>query len=468
MSKLLLLGFTLWLGFGCVSTPPKTTAARAVDFRIRDFTTQKLANGLTLLWVPDLSLPYVSFQIMIKAGSAQDPTGKEGLAYDTARLLTQGTAKRSAPQIAEDIEQIGGAIGRNVENDVTMISTSSLSFNRDALLEQFREILLTPSFPARELERERKNVLASLAKMGDSAEAFAEVQSERFLYGDHPYGHLTNGTFKAQGAMQRRDLEDFYARYYRPSNAVLAVTGQFDSAYKQQIIQAFGSWVDKTSTKPELADFPPLTGVEVLLVDRADLKQAQIQIAGKGIARDTPQYLEVRAATRILGDFFLGSRLAEEIRVKRGLTYGIRAQVDPRLKPGPFSISTFTRIDKAAETIRESLNTYRLFVANGVTDTEVASVKALLRGQFPRNFETPEALARQLLLLDLYGVPADYLKNYYANLDGITKASMNEAIKRYFDPNNLRVLVYAPRSSVEAELKKLGPVVVRNYKDFLQ
>ena len=453
---------------GCVTKSPLSSVARATEFKVRDYTVDKLPNGLTIMWLPDMSLPYLSFQLLVKVGSAQDPVGREGLAFDTARMLSQGTTTRGAPQIAEDIEQIGGFFGRDVQNDATIISTSSLSMNRKSLLEQFREVVLSPSFPPKELERERKNILASLSKIGDSAEAFAEIQSERFYYGDHPYAHVVNGTFKAQAAINASELKGFYDRYYRPSNSILAVTGQYDAEFKNQIIAAFSGWPDKTLTKAEVPEVPAIEGVRTRLIDRPDLNQAQIQILGRGIARATPEYLEVRAAIRILGDFFLGSRLAEEIRVKRGLTYGIRAGVDPRVQPGPFSISTYTRVDKAAETVRETLNVYRNFVKNGVTEGEVDAVKALMRGQFPRVFETPEALARQLLLLELYGVPLDYLANYYANIDRLNKASLDAAIAKYFAPENLRILVYAPRASVEAELKSLGPVEVVPYKTLLR
>ncbi len=175
----------------------------------------------------------------------------------------------------------------------------------------------------------------------------------------------------------------------------------------------------------------------------------------------------MRAGLKVLGESF-GSRLFEEIREKRGLTYHIHAWSDARAQTGPMGIYTFTRLDKIGETLEETLKVYRNFVAAGVTDAEVVQVKALMRGQFPRSFETPEALARQLLLLNRYGVGIDYLTNYFANVDKMTKASINAAIKKYFDPTNLKILVYAPKSKAEASLQKLGRVQVRDYKEFLQ
>jgi predicted Zn-dependent peptidase len=131
-------------------------------------------------------------------------------------------------------------------------------------------------------------------------------------------------------------------------------------------------------------------------------------------------------------------------------------------------IYTFTRVEKVGETVEQTLRTYREFVKDGVTEDEVKTVKALMRGQFPRMFETPEFLARQLLILDRYNIPDTYLTDYYAHLDAITRDSINLTIHKYFDPQNLRILVYAPAKATEASLKKLGKLEVKDYRDYLQ
>jgi zinc protease len=436
-------------------------------FQLRKFETQTLKNGLKVLWLADPSLPYISMELMINAGSSQDPAGKEGLAAFTAGMLEKGTKQRSATQISEDLEQIGSGIEAGVEPDYTMIAASALSFNKDNVLKQFGEVLLQPSFTNAEIERQRKNILGSLQKLADSPEAFTEYLMPRFLYGTHPYGHESVGTPKAVKTFKRMDLQNFYAANYDPAHSVIAIVGQYDDAWKESAVKMFETWKSKPSTSVEVPEFPAWKGRELMLVDRADLNQAQIQIGFKGIPRSTPEYLEFRGALKILGESF-GSRLFEEIRVKRGLTYHISAWFDPRLKPGPMGIYTFTRIDKIGETVEETLKTYKKFVDDGVTDAEVVEVKALMRGQFPRNFETAEALGKQLLILDRYGISPDYLTSYLNNVQAMTKDSINKTIKKYFDTENLRILVYAPRAKAEESMKKLGKLEIKNYKDFLQ
>lgn len=471
MSKICLSLMAMLIIAGCKSADTKSESASegkaaSAPFQIRNYETQVLKNGLTVLWIHDNSLPYVSLQLMIETGSSQDPAGKEGLAAFTGAMLERGTQKRKAMEIAEDLEQIGSGFDVEVQPDYMVASTSALSFNRDEALNLFHEILLTPKFPSAEVELHRKIALAGLSKLADHPEEFTEYLLPKFLYGNHPYGHQAAGNPASVKGMKAEDLKAFYGQHFTPANAVLAVTGQYDDAWKQKVVQAFEGWENKKDTVADIPDFPQWKGLELLLVDRPDLNQAQIQIGFKGIPRNIPEYMELRAALKILGESF-GSRLFDEIRVKRGLTYGIYSWFDPRLKPGPMGIYTFTRVEKVGETVQQTLNTYRLFVKDGVTDDEVATVKALMRGQFPRLFETPEALARQLLILHRYGISGDYLKNYLTNLNAITKASVNAAIKKYFDPDNLKVLVYAPRKAAEESLKSLGKIEVKSYRDFL-
>jgi zinc protease len=328
-------------------------------------------------------------------------------------------------------------------------------------------MMLTPSFPAAEIERERKLLIGSLQKLADRPDDFTEYLLPKFMYGNHPYGHESAGTPMAIRDFKKTDLEKFYKENYNPGNAVLAVVGQYDDAWKKSVVDAFSKWKPSASHVRDVPAFPQWSGTEVLLVDRADLNQAQVQIGFRGVPRNIPEYLDLRAALKVLGESF-GSRLFEEIREKRGLTYHISAWFDPRLQAGPMGIYTFTRLDKIGETVDETLKVYRNFVANGVTDAEVTEVKALMRGQFPRSFETPEQLARQLLLLNRYGIGVDYLTNYFANVNAMTKASINATIKKYFDPTNLKILVYAPKAKAEATLQKLGKVEIRDYKEFLR
>ena len=450
----------------CASRAPKpfAVAGAAVPFQLKPHTFESLPNGLTILWIEDGSLPYVALQMMVKTGSAADPVGREGLAHLTASMLEKGTQRRSASRVSADLEQIGSGFSADVTTDSIMLGSSSLSTTRDEVLEQFREIVLTPAFSNAELERHRKNVLASLNRLPDDADAFANHQFPSFLYGaTHPYGHSSGGTAKAIAAITAADVKGFYAQHFVPGNSVLAVVGQYDEAWRQGVRQAFAGWPGKPVPARTPPTFPEWKGIESRLIDRGDLNQAQVLIGTKGISRDVPDYMAVRAALKILGEGF-GSRLFEEIRVKRGLTYGIGAFFDPREGAGPFGIYTYTRVDKINEIVTETLRTYRDFVTKGVTDAEVELTKAQMNAQFVRMFETAESLATQLLILNRYAISEEYLTQHQVNLSRLTTAAVNEAIHHHFSPDDLRILIYAPAPAAEPTLKALGPLEIKGYR----
>lgn len=437
------------------------------EFTIPNPEVTELKNGLRIMWIPDTNLPYISFMMMLRSGAASDPAGKEGLASFTCGMLDKGTSKRSATRIADDLAQLGASFEAQAESDYMMLSSGSLSMHREDILKQFSEIVLNPIFPNSEIERQRKITVAGLMRVADSPEQFTEMNYPAFVFGKHPYGHDASGTLKSVKQIKKVDIQKFYAAEFVPNKAVLAVVGQFDDGFKKTVIKTFEGWKSKPGSKFSVPEFPAWTGIKSLLIDRPDLQQAQIQILYKGVPRNMKQYLELRAGLKILGESF-GSRLFEEIRVKRGLTYHINAWFDPREQAGPMGIYTFTRTDKIDETITESLNVLRKFIKEGVTDRELSDVKALMRGQLPRMLETKEALARQLLTLERYGVSIDYFNNYFANLDKMTKEDVNKTITQYFDPENLKIVVYAPKDKALNVLKSLGSVEVKNYKDFLK
>lgn len=474
MNRLILVFLTAVLA-ACGSKAKKTMEVGPTtalpNFHIRHYEKQTLANGLTVIWIPDESLPYISLQMMIKAGTSQDVSGKEGLSGFTARLLDKGTKKRKGPKIAEDLEQIGSGFEVEAQPDYILANVSALSFHRDNILDQFQEILLSPAFPKDEVERQKKLALAGLMKVADSPEGFLNYLFPPFLYGEgNAYSNRPSGNPRSVRTFTKADVQGFYDRFFNPAISVLAVVGKYDEAWKQKVVKSFEGWKRQPDHRKPAPDFPMLKSTELLLVDRPDLNQAQIRFGFKGISRSNPEYLELKAAEKILGDpsHGFGSRLFEEVREKRGLTYGIYSWFEPRAGTGPFEIQTFTRVEKTGEIIRETLKVYNKFVKDGVTDEEVSTVKAVLRAQFPRILETPEALARQLLYLNVFGVQDEYLANFYSNVDKLDKKDINAAIQKYFDPSNMRILVYAPKKATEDSLSGLGRLTVKEYKEFLR
>lgn len=424
-------------------------------YRLPEFEEKKLANGLQLLFVPDDSLPYVSFSLLIKAGSSRDPQGQEGLASFVAELLDKGTVRRSASQVAQELGDMGADFDANAGRDYTSTSISGLSIERNGLLKNFVEIVTQPAFSDAEIERLRKQFLAGIARRIDSPDALADLAFDKFLFGTHPYGQEANGNKKSVSSLRKKDMIRFYLTHYRPNNAILAVVGNLTPEYKSQVEQAFLRWEAKELPVQTMSRAGNASGIEVQIVDKPDLVQSQIRMGNIGIARTNADFIALRVANTILGGAF-ASRLNSRIRKDLGLTYGISSSFDARLEPGPFEISTFTKNSTVGELLSETHRLIKQFQESGVTSDELQRTKGYLKGIFPSAIETPEKLATNLVLLRFFGIPDSYLTNYLESIDGVSVSQLNRIIAKYFSADNMKIVIYSNASAVEPQVRALN------------
>jgi zinc protease len=401
----------------------------------------------------------------MRSGSNDDPQGLPGVASLVGELLDKGTAHRNATEIADSFGQQGTQFGVSVGKTYTLISVAGLSRTASTTVKEFLEIIKEPAFSEAELRRTRSQALAGVRQLVDEPNRFAGEVFDSYTYPGMPTGQPTPGTLLSIKQIQRKHIIKYYLANYRPNNSLLAVVGQYPPDIEAQIEQLTKDWVAKDVRTAMPDDMPITPGVALRLITKPDLKQAEVIFGQPGIRRADPQYLTLRLANTILGSSF-SSRLAAEIRVHQALTYHIDSTFDARLGRGPFLIETATRFEKVHDIIVETLKVLKEFREKGVTDVEVERARSFLKGNFPRALETPERLADNLLLLKYYAIDDDYLTHFFQHVDAITTGQINEAIKKYFDPGNIRVQVYAPRS-VEAQLKSIGPVEVKSIQEFM-
>ena len=254
-------------------------------FQLPTYEEKVLANGLQLLFVPDSTLPYVTYSMLIRTGSSQDPAGESGLASFVADLLDKGTVKRTAPQIAQELGQMGADFGASVSQDFTSISASGLSPQAEELLKNFTEIVMQPAFSDTEIDRLRKQTVAEIGREIDSPEAFASRAFDSYLFGSHPYGQASIGTLESVKALKKKNIIQHYLRYYRPNNAILAVIGKYTPELAAQVEKSFGAWTKRDVPAPTFGAAPPIEGVQIRLVDKPGLVQTQIRIGNLGIKR---------------------------------------------------------------------------------------------------------------------------------------------------------------------------------------
>jgi len=445
--KILALTFIF---LGC-STMNKNQTSSA--FKINKFETQTLQNGLQILWLPDTSLPRTSLQLIIKTGSVYESAPEAGLNSLVAGMLSESTKKRSALEMAEQLESNAIDFSSKGQADFTFLSVSALNIKKEQMLDFFTESLFEPAFKEADFKRRLSNTLAGIKKIADQPAQVADIMMLKNLYTNHAYGRLVSGSPDTLTKFEPSDCSRFYKSYYRPQRAMLAVTGHFDDDFKKQIIKSFLTWEKWEDLGQALPpQMPPQMGH--VFVNKKDLEQTEIRFAHLGISRNNPDYLALRLANMPLGGSF-ASRLNQKIRDDLGLTYNINSSFDTQWLSGNFDISTFTRHDKVSEMVVNVNQVFKEFAEKGITGSELSSAKAILIGQFPMALETTDRMAFNALSLWAYGVSFDYLTQFQENVNAITLEQVNQAIKKHFFPENLKITIYSDQSKIKSEMNEL-------------
>lgn len=425
-----------------------------------------LDNGLKLIVIEHHELPVVAFRLVLKSGAAFDPAGKAGLADLTAGLLRKGTENRTAIQIAEQIDFVGGSIGAGSGRDATYATCRVLEKHFDVGLDLLSDIVLNPVFAEEEIERLKKQTLAAIKQQKDDPASVANEKYQEFLFGDHPYGRPSEGTETSVAALTRDDIVGFHRSYYVPNNAILAVVGDVKPKEAIKAVKAkFSGWKGAQIAAPSYEQPPAVQGHQILLVDKPDLTQTYIRVGHLGVTRDNPDYFAVKVMNYILGGGGFSSRMMDEIRSQRGLTYGIGCKFDYNKLRGAYTVSTFTQNDSTAAAIKAIIEQIANFRAGGVTDKELEETKSFYTGYFPLQLETPSQIASEILNVELYSLGDNYLKDYRKNINAVTKEDIQRAAQKHLDPENLKLVVVSKAEEVKASLEPLGSVAVTSFLD---
>ena len=435
--------------------------AHAAPVQLPPVTRAKLKNGLTVLVLPTRRLPLVDLRLVARAGAVNDPPGKEGIASLTADLLTQGAGPRNAQQIAEDIAFVGGTLDASCGAEQLVVTCEVLKKDWETGLELFHDCVAAPAFPAAEFARKQDEALAGIASDRDDPSTVADKAILPFALGASRLAHPVSGWEKSVKGLTRDDVVAYHDRYMTPENSLLAVVGDVDPATLiPELEKRFADW--KPGKGGAAAPVPPLekiNGRTVRIINKPEVTQTQIRMASLGVAHNHPDYFPIVVANSILSGGFT-SRLINTIRVEQGLTYSISSSFRMYRDVGTFQISTFTRNATLRRIIDETFKVIRGLVDDGPSEDELEKAKRVLSGQFPLGLQAPDALARQLLDVEFFGLDPRYIQTYDEKVNAVAMADVRRALKSYFDIDNLRILVVSNPDSAKAALQGLGPIEV--------
>lgn len=412
-----------------------------------------LDNGITVLARDNFLSPSVVLRGYLRVGSVDDPPDQAGLAAFVADMLDHGTRNRTFDEISESIESIGASLGVGGGLHVTSFGIKCLAEDLDHVLGILADVLRNPTFPARETEKVRGQLVTALQERDDDPRGVANLMFLNVAYPDgHPYGRSSDGYVETVGSIARDDLAEFYHRYYGPADAIIAVAGAIDPEDAiLKVAKVLGDWQPADFRPPP--DVPAvryssgetqLTQVRREVREMPDKSQTDIVLGVPGIARDDPDYYSARLANTILGTFGMGGRLGDKVRDEQGMAYYIYSQLSAHLGRGPWRVATGVNpvnVERAIDTILAEIHRIQ---DEPVSEQEIDDAKSYLTGSLPLGLETNEGVVGTLLDMELFDLGLDYLQRYPGLVNSITIQQVQQAAQRVFPTDAYALAIAGP------------------------
>jgi zinc protease len=409
----------------------------------------------------DRSLPLIQLSTSFVGGSISDPVGKEGLTRLLVRTMRRSGGGRGAEAIDLALDELGATLGIDASTGSAGFSGSVIARNWSGFLQILSDVVLRPAYDADELGRIKRETLAELAELRDNDRALGRRWFGRTLFAGHPYGRTSTGNPSTLDAITPADLEAHYQRLFSQGNLLLALAGDITESQLQDFAGLFekGLPAGVARAKAELDAVTEPTGVtgrQLVVVDKPERTQTQILIGGMGSHPHDDDHVALLMANTIFGGTFT-ARLSDEVRSKRGWSYGAYSSIPYDRRRQSFSMWTFPAATDAAACIELELNLLETWVNEGVTQDELTNAKNyLVRSNV---FQTDTAAKRMGLLLDehLHELPRDYHRVFTEKVASVTREQANAAIKKRISLDNLLVTVVGTASEIADDIAKVIP-----------
>lgn len=434
---------------------PKSGPARSYQFP--KFSTGVLSGGIGLLVAPIAKLPVVTVLVVVNTGSTNDPAGKEGVAMLTARALLEGSHRYDGAELAEKFEQLGTSLESGADWDSTFVKITVLSERLRPALALLGEVISTPVFPDREVQRLKAERLAELLQIETEPRALADERFESFLYAEQSrYSKPDGGTAESVTRLTRDDVERFYRSYFVGPATTVILTGDVQLDEARELVQSALSGIPAGSAPAQpLAVAPRSTSRNVHIVSKAEAPQSELRVGHIGLPRRHPDFFPTMVMNAVLGGLF-GSRINLNLREAHGYTYGASSYYDWRRGPGPFAVATAVESDVTALALREIFLEIDRIRREKISEEELSLATHYLEGVFPIRYETTAAVATALANLVIHELPADYYDTYRRNIRSVTVGSVLEAARAHIHPDKLQTVVVGDATVIRSALGDLG------------
>lgn len=409
------------------------------------------SNGTKVLFVQAKELPIVDVQIVFDAGSIRDGMHK-GLANMTNSLLDEGAGKLDANAIAARFEDVGAQFGLDVSREMATVSLRSLSDK--SLLKQATDtvamLLSKPTFPQNSLDRIRKNNLIGLKQEKQNPGRIADKAFYHNLYTGHPYASDPIGTQQSLTAMTRDEVKAFFKRYYVANNAVMAIVGDLNRPAAEALAEKLVSGLAKGRRASPVPNVANLHKAKNVFIDYKST-QTHVLMGQPGISRKDPDYFPLYVGNYILGGGGLVSRLSDEVREKRGLSYSVYSYFYPLERRGPYVMGLQTRSDQTQKALAVMRDTIRKFVKEGPTAAELKAAKQHISGGFALRIDSNKKTIGYLAVMAFYDLPLDFLDTYVSKVEAVSLEDIRRAFMKRVHPDEMVSVIVGPPVSQKAQ-----------------
>jgi predicted Zn-dependent peptidase len=420
-----------------------------------------LSNGLKVMIYEQRDVPVVHIRLYVRAGSVLDGKMLKASSFVFA-LLQQGTYKRTAKELADEIEFLGADLTTSSSIDVGTLSLTVMSKHLEKGLEILSDMVLNPAFLENEIEFVRQQSLSRLQFSKADATRLSSELFNRLIYAPHPYGNPSLGTVESLKALTREHLTNFYSTHFLPNRSFITIAGDVEvSSMLALLDKYFGAWAARNFEEPsfELPSQRPAPHVAIVQKDSA--VQSVLNIGHLSIARNHEDFIPLYVANMILGGYF-GSRLNMNLREKQGFTYSIRSGFDALRLAGDFNISTQVRNEVTGEAIAQILFEVNRFLQEGASEKELTAAKRYITGNFVIQNESPASVAIRLANVELYGLPKSYYNTYIDAINTVERQQLLDAVQKHLQPKSFLFAIAGEASAVRTQVERFGTLSVED------
>ena len=440
------------------SKAPDPTIRPEVKFPDMHYT--NLANGLKIVLAERHTAPLVQFALQVDAGYAADKLSTPGTAKLAMNMLDEGTKKRSALEISDELARLGADLGTRSDLDTSSVSLSALKANLDASLDLYADVILNPSFPEADFKRLQNQQVDAIKREKSEPSQMALRVLPRLLYGaDHPYSNPFTGSGTEQGVakLTRADLQKFYETWFKPNNATLIIVGDTTLAeITPKLEKFFRAWPQGTVPKKEIAQVKPASKSTLYLMDRPGSIQSMIFTGELAPPKNNPDEIAIEAMNNALGGSFT-ARINMNLREDKHWSYGAHTALVGARGQRPFIVIAPVQTDKTKESMVEIDKELRGILGDKpVKPDELAVAQKSMTLTLPGEWETTSAVGRAIGQLIRYSLPENYYETYPKKTLALQLADLQQAAQKLIHPGNLVWVVVGDRSKIEKEIRSLG------------